>query len=81
MKRSRAKGILTEYLRNKEKIYQQIIGTMAIKGIKQYQIADELGLHKSTVSIHFENKTFSFEQILQIFEFIGLEITLCAKPF
>lgn len=81
MKRTRARGVLTEYKRNEEMVYRQIIGTMAVKGIRQYQIADELGLHKSTVSIHFEHHTFSFDQILQIFEFIGLEFELCVKPF
>lgn len=77
----RARGLLTEYKRNEEKIYRTIVGTMAIKNIKKYQIADELGLHKSTVTIHFKHHTFSFEQILQIFEFIGLEFELCVKPF
>lgn len=75
------RGQITEYKRNEDKVYRLIKGAMAIKGIKQYQIADELGLHKSTVSSHFEHQTFSFEQILQIFEYIGLEFTLCAKPF
>ena len=75
----RTRGTLTEYKRNLEKAYQRIEVAMVIKRIRQYQIAEELGLHKSTVSQHFEKHTFSFEQILQIFEFLGLEITICEK--
>lgn len=75
----RSRGTLTEYKRCEERIYRQIIGAMAIEGVRQYQIADELGLHKSTVSQHFDNHSFSLEQILQIFELLELEFTLCAK--
>lgn len=76
----RARGEIVEYRRNLTRIYNSIIGAMAIEGVKQYQIAQELGLHKTTVSLHFKNRTFSLEQILQIFEFLELEFTICAKP-
>ena len=75
----RARGVLTEYKRCEVRIYRQIRSAMAIEGVKQYQVAEELGLHKSTVSQHFDNHTFSLEQILQIFEFLGLELIVCAK--
>ena len=76
----RARGELLEYKRNLTRTYNLIVSAMAIEDVKQYQIADELGLHKTTVSEHFRNRTFSYEQILQIFEFLDLEYTLCAKP-
>ena len=75
----RARGTLTEYKRNLEKAYQRIEVAMVLKRIRQYHIADELGINKSTVSQHFKKRTFSFEQILQIFEFLGLEFTVCEK--
>lgn len=76
----RARGEIVEYKRNLTRIYNLINGAMAVEGIKQYQIAQEMGLHKTTVSQHFKNRTFSMEQILQIFEILDLEFTLCAKP-
>ena len=76
----RVRGEITEYRRNLARTYNLIRGAMAVEGVKQCHIAEELGLHKTTVSQHFKHKTFSFEQILQIFEFLDLEFTLCAKP-
>ena len=67
------------YKRTEDQVYRQIAGVMGMENIKKYQIAQELGLHKTTVSEHFKHHTFSFDQLLQIFEFLGMEFKLCAK--
>lgn len=67
------------YKRAIDKVYRQIAGAMGMKRVKQYQIAQELGLHKTTVSEHFKHHTFSFDQLIQIFDFLGMEFTLCVK--
>ena len=70
---------LTPEKRIEDKIYGAIYAAMGLHGLKKKDIADALGLHKSTVSEHFANRSFSFMQLLSIFEFLELEISICGK--
>lgn len=71
---------LTKTKRIEDGIYKKILMAMAMESVKKKDIAEHLGLHKSTVSQHFNNHTFSFEQLLEIFEFLEMEISVCVKP-
>lgn len=70
---------LTPEKRIEDKIYRQILGAMGMEGVRKCQIAEVLGLHKSTVTQHFEHHTFSVQQLIEILTFLGLEIQICAK--
>ena len=65
------------YIEAEKKTYAKIKGAMGLRNLKQKDIANELGLHESTVSQHFANRTFSYLQLLQIFEIVGLECENC----
>lgn len=70
---------ITPTKRIEDQIYKRIKCAMAMESIKQYHIAGELGIHKTTCSQHFKHHSFSLEQIIDICEFLGLEIKVCDK--
>jgi len=70
---------LTVEKRIEDTIYGAIYASMGLHNFKQKDISKLLGLKGSTVSIHFKNKSFSLQQIIEILNFCELEIKVCDK--
>ena len=73
------RGAVTYSQSNEDSLYRKIRGAMALYGVTQADIADELGLRQNSVSYLMKNKALSARQLCQIADMFKFEVTLCDR--
>lgn len=73
------RGAVTYSQSNQDKLYRQIKGAMALYGVTQADIAEELGICQNSVSYLLKHRALSVKQLCQIADIFRLEVTLCDR--
>lgn len=75
--RTMPKVFITEEQRQLNKIYRYILGEISMQGIKQKDIAEELGITRQAVSYMFKQKSMSLEAFVKIMNLLGKDAAEC----
>lgn len=75
--RDMPKVFITEEQRQLNKIYRYLLGEISMQGIKQKDIAAELGITRQAVSYMFKEKSMSLETFVKIMNILGKDATGC----
>lgn len=73
------RGAITYSQSNEDKLYRQIKGAMALYGVTQADIAEELDVRQNSVSYLLRNKSLSVKQLCEIADIFRLEVKLCDR--
>lgn len=73
------RGAVTYSQSNEDSLYRKIKGAMALYGVTQTDVAEELGLRQNSVSYLMKSKALSVKQLCQIADMFKLEVTLCDR--
>lgn len=75
--RDMPKVFLTEEQRQLNRIYRYILGEISMQGIRQKDIAEELGITRQAVSYMFKQKSMSLESFVKIMNLLGKDAAEC----
>lgn len=75
--RDMPKVFITEEQRQLNKIYRYLLGEISMQGIKQKDIAEELGITRQAVSYMFKQKSMTLETFVKIMVLLGKDAGEC----
>lgn len=62
-------------------LYKYIICEMKMQNLRQEDLAKILHIKQTTVSHHLKHYSFDKDQLNEILDHLGIEVTICGKSF
>ncbi len=75
----RIRGRITQEQWQMERLYDFVEGRMQSEKVSEAALGEVLGISQQAVNYNKQHRSFSLEQMLQIFNFFDVDITDCLR--